>query len=70
MGHFPDFICRMKAMAYAKREVLRVLTSSAQPDPPLRLVIPNRAEGPVRNLLFVWSGNGSREVLLRLHHGK
>jgi hypothetical protein len=27
MGHFPDFICRMKPMVYAKKVMLRVLTS-------------------------------------------
>jgi hypothetical protein len=27
MGHFPDFICRIKPMAYAKKGMLRVLTS-------------------------------------------
>jgi hypothetical protein len=27
MGHFPDFICRTKPTAYAKKGMLRVLTS-------------------------------------------
>jgi hypothetical protein len=27
MGHFPDFICRSKPTAYAKKGMLRVLTS-------------------------------------------
>jgi hypothetical protein len=56
MGHFPNFICRMKPTAYAKKVMLRVLTSFPTARPSTNFVIPNRAESPVRNLLFVWIG--------------
>ena len=62
MGHFPDFIYRMKPTAYAKKVVLRVLTSFPTARPSTNFVIPNRAESPVRNLLSFWIGTarGSR----------
>jgi|CZKH01.1.fsa_nt_gi hypothetical protein len=63
MGHFPDFICRMKPMAYAKKVMLRVLTRFPTARPSTNsFVIPNRAGGPVRNLLSFWIGTarGSR----------
>jgi hypothetical protein len=32
MGHFPDFICRTKPTAYAKKGMLRALTSFPRKD--------------------------------------
>ena|ERR1039458_368481 len=40
MGHFPDFICRMKPTAYAKKVMLRVLTSSWDGRPRPTLLLP------------------------------
>jgi hypothetical protein len=42
MGHFPDFICRIKPIAYARKRMLRVLTSFRQ-GTSLLLWVPERS---------------------------